>query len=60
MRADGKALYSLEEANTLASSLGAQAYMECSARGKIGVDEVFLEATKVAYKGAGGGCCIIM
>jgi len=60
MRADGKALYSLEEANTLASSLGAQAYMECSARGKTGVDEVFLEATKVAYKGAGGGCCIIM
>jgi len=60
MRADGGATYSLEDANGLASSLGACGYLECRARGNVGVDEVFLEATKIAYKGSGGGCCVVM
>jgi hypothetical protein len=60
MRGEGKAVFSAEEGHALAASVGAVAYMECSARTKAGIEEVFLEATKVAYKPPGGGCCVVM
>jgi len=63
LRKEGKAVVTLDEANSLAKEVGAKAYMECSASTKVGVDEIFLEATKtaLAFNGGGdGGCCIIL
>jgi GTPase SAR1 family protein len=64
LRKSGGAVVNLEEANALAREVGAKAYMECSASTKSGVDEIFVEATKVALaygnKGGEGGCCIVM
>lgn len=50
LRANGQADYSLEDAKALASSLGARGYLECSAKENVGVDEVFREASKIAFK----------
>lgn len=50
-RANGAAGYSIEDGRALAASVGAAAYLECSAISNTGVDEVFLQATKVAYYG---------
>jgi len=64
LRGMGKAVVTLDEANALARDVGAKAYMECSASTKTGVDEIFVESTKVALAygngGGDGGCCIVM
>lgn len=49
-RPDEEVLVSYEDAKRVADKIGAAAFLECSARDNVGVEEVFHVATKIAME----------
>lgn len=60
---DAKNLITVKQAKSMCKQLKAAGYVECSALKKLGVDECFLQATKIALgkadSGKGCGCVLL-
>jgi hypothetical protein len=44
----------------MSQKCGAYAYVECSAKNKENIKEVFTVAGRVSMQKAAGGCCVLM